>query len=100
MNHQLLEGRHACLLIPLFSLRSKQSWGIGDIADIESAAGLLSEMGAEILQILPINELPPDSNCPYTPLSAFAIDPIYISVRTMEDAVQSPEASAIISSKE
>lgn len=90
-DHPLLSGKHAGLLIPLFSLRSRKDWGIGEIADIAPWADWMSGLGLGILEILPINEMAPGENCPYTALSAFALDPIYISVADMEDVRESKE---------
>jgi 4-alpha-glucanotransferase len=72
--------RRAGLLIPLFSCCSSASWGIGDIADVEPIAAWLAGAGLRILQLLPLNEMAPGQQSPYSAISAMAIDPIYISV--------------------
>ena len=64
---------------------SAKSWGIGEIADIPRMAGWLDSAGCRLLQLLPINEMPPAETSPYSPLSAMAIDPQFISVGQMED---------------
>jgi 4-alpha-glucanotransferase len=75
-----LDGRHAGLLVPLFSMPSTSSWGVGEIADIPVMAAALRESGLDMLQLLPINEIATGQNSPYCSMSAFAIDPIYISM--------------------
>ena len=72
--------RRAGLLIPLFSCTSTASWGIGDIADVEPVTAWLSGAGQRILQLLPLNEMAPGQQSPYSAISAMAIDPIFISV--------------------
>jgi 4-alpha-glucanotransferase len=76
----LHHGRHAGLLVPLFSMPSTSSWGVGDIADIPVMAAWLRECGLDMLQLLPLNEMTMGQNSPYGAISAFALDPVYISV--------------------
>jgi 4-alpha-glucanotransferase len=73
-------GRHAGLLVPLFSIPSSRSWGIGEIADLPSFARWLEQAGLDFVQLLPVNEMQEGQNSPYSALSAMAIDPIFISL--------------------
>ena len=77
--------RRAGLLVPLFSLRSAQGWGIGEIGDIAAVARWLESAGLSLLQLLPINELPLHETSPYSSLSAMAVDPQYLSMHDVED---------------
>ena len=72
--------RRAGVLVPLFSCPSEGSWGIGDIGDIAPMAAWLAGARQRVLQLLPINEMAPGQQSPYSALSAMAIDPIFISV--------------------
>ena len=72
--------RRAGLLIPLFSCASTASWGIGDIGDIAPITAWLAGAGQRFLQLLPLNEMAPGQQSPYSAISAMAIDPIFISV--------------------
>lgn len=72
-------------MVPLFSLRSSQSWGIGEIADIQHMAAWLRSAGLDMLQILPVNEMAPGQVSPYSAMSAQAIDPIFIAVHALAD---------------
>ena len=86
--------RRAGLLIPLFSCPSTASWGIGDIGDIEPLTAWLAGAGQRILQLLPLNEMAPGQQSPYSAISAMAIDPIFISVpRVPEFAALGGEAA-------
>ncbi len=77
--------RRAGVLVPLFSIPSSRSWGIGEIGDIEAMARWLDAAGQRVLQLLPINEMPPGETSPYSALSAMAIDPQFISIEAVED---------------
>jgi 4-alpha-glucanotransferase len=79
--------RRAGVLIPLFSCASTRSWGIGDIADLGPVCRWLADGGMSVLQLLPINEMAPGQQSPYSAISAMAIDPIFISLPAVEDFV-------------
>jgi 4-alpha-glucanotransferase len=81
----LRAGRHAGLLIPLFSMPSRQSWGIGEIGDIPLMAAWLRGAHQDLLQLLPINEMAVGQRSPYSAMTAMAIDPIFISVHAVEE---------------
>jgi 4-alpha-glucanotransferase len=74
--------------VPLFSLRTANSWGIGEIGDLPAFAGLLAPAGVALIQILPINEIAGGNSSPYGALSAFGIDPMYISLTAVADLQQ------------
>jgi 4-alpha-glucanotransferase len=78
-------SRRAGALIPLFSIPSARSWGVGEIGDIAPIAKWLDSAGIRILQLLPINEMPPGETSPYSALSAMAIDPQFITIEDVED---------------
>lgn len=78
-------ARRAGILVPLFSIASSRSWGIGEIGDIVHAARWLRAAGQGLLQLLPINEMPPHETSPYSALSAMAIDPQFITLDLLKD---------------
>ena len=78
-------SRRAGISVPLFSLRSTRSWGIGEIGDIPHMAAWLRAANQSVLQILPLNELAPSETSPYSALSAMAIDPQFVSVWMLDD---------------
>jgi 4-alpha-glucanotransferase len=47
-------------------------------------ADWLRSASQSVLQILPMNELAPDETSPYSPLSAFALDPQFVSIWLLE----------------
>lgn len=79
-------ARRAGICVPLFSLRSSRSWGIGEIGDIPAAVEWLRFAHQSVLQILPMNELAPGESSPYSALSAMAIDPRYITIPDVNEA--------------
>src|SRR5688572_10810905 len=70
--------RRAGLLLPLFSAPSTSSWGIGDIGDLPRLGEWVADAGCQVLQLLPLNEMAPGQQSPYSALSAMAIDPVFI----------------------
>ena len=79
MARDFFRGRHAGLLVPLFSIPSRSSWGIGEIADLPKLGDWMAEAGFSFVQLLPINEMADGQNSPYSAMSAMAIDPIFIA---------------------
>lgn len=77
--------RAAGILVPLFSIPSSQSWGIGEFSDIAVFAKWLHRAGLEVLQLLPLNETGRDEYSPYSPISAMAFDPQFITMGAIED---------------
>jgi len=71
--------------IPLFSLRTANSWGIGEIGDLAECAKWLKTGGFRVLQTLPPHELARGESSPYAARSAFGLDPIYISIANVPD---------------
>ena len=70
MPRDFFRGRHAGLLVPLFSVPSRQSWGVGEIGDLPALGGWLAEAGYSFVQLLPLNEMAEGQNSPYSALTA------------------------------
>lgn len=70
------------VLVPLFSVYSSQSAGIGDLADLKLLIDWAAATGNSILQLLPMNETG-SLNCPYDALSSFALEPAYLSLKNI-----------------
>ena len=77
--------RAAGLLLPLFSMPSTRSWGIGECADLPVLARWMRDAGLGVLQVLPLNEMAPGQASPYSAVSAMALDPVFISVPDVPD---------------
>ena len=85
MARDFSSGRHAGLLVPLFSMPSRSSWGIGELCDLPWLAQWMGQAGFSFVQLLPLNEMAPGQHSPYSALSAMAIDPIFIAPDAMAD---------------
>jgi 4-alpha-glucanotransferase len=80
-------GRHAGVLVPLFSIPSRRSWGIGELPDLVPLSRWLESAGFDFVQFLPLNEMQEGQSSPYSALSAMAIDPILIAVEDVHEWV-------------
>lgn len=84
-------GPHHGIALPLFSLRSHKSAGIGEFDDLLPLIEWCKEVGLDTLQLLPLYDSG-DDNSPYNALSSCALDPLYLSLATLPDASPIPEA--------
>ena len=50
-----MSGRRAGILVPLFSIPSTSSWGIGEIGDLPALGSWARAAGLSVIQLLPIN---------------------------------------------
>jgi 4-alpha-glucanotransferase len=85
MSDRFSPGRHAGILVPLFSIPSSRSWGIGEIPDLERFGGWLRAAGQDFVQLLPVTAVAEGETSPYSALSAMAIDRVYIGLDSLED---------------
>ncbi|MDR2621470.1 MAG: 4-alpha-glucanotransferase [Dysgonamonadaceae bacterium] len=81
------EWKCAGTVIPVFSLRSRHSFGIGDFADLKLLVDWLSLTSQKILQILPVNDTTQThtwlDSYPYNAISIFALHPVYLRLDLM-----------------
>lgn len=96
IQEQLLSSRSCGILLPLSAMKTDTDWGVGDFRALQEWADFLSAQGVKILQILPLQETAPGTTCPYSALSAFATDPIYTDINSVEDIQRSPQAMQFI----
>ncbi|MDY3979740.1 MAG: 4-alpha-glucanotransferase [Tidjanibacter sp.] len=93
-----LSWHGAGLAIPVFSLRSAQSQGIGDFVDLAAMAEWAALTGQKVIQILPVNDTTQNYNWrdsyPYRSISIFALHPLYLSIVEM-GAKCDPEIKAL-----
>ena len=75
----------AGVAIPVFSLRSNNSFGIGEFTDIKLLVDWAVETGLRLIQLLPLNDTSATftwkDSYPYAAISAFALHPIYINLQ-------------------
>ncbi|MBJ7449304.1 MAG: 4-alpha-glucanotransferase [Parachlamydiales bacterium] len=69
---------------PLFSLYTKDSCGIGEYLDLIPMIEWAASMKMTVIQLLPLNDTGLDSS-PYNSLSAFALNPLFLSLHALPD---------------
>ena len=71
-------------VIPVFSLRSETSFGIGDIGDIKLLIDWVKRTGQHFIQVLPMNDTTSShtwkDSYPYSAISIYALHPLYINI--------------------
>ncbi|MBR5654723.1 MAG: 4-alpha-glucanotransferase [Prevotella sp.] len=74
-------------LVPVFSLRSKESFGVGDFGDLHKMVDWVAHTQQRLLQILPINDTTIThtwtDSYPYSCISIFAIHPQYADFKAL-----------------
>ena len=77
----------AGVAIPVFSLRTEDSFGIGEFLDLKLLVDWAFLTGQKLIQTLPINDttlLHTDQDSyPYNAVSVFALHPIYLNIENM-----------------
>ncbi len=86
-----LEPWHgAGVAMPVFSLRSEHSFGVGEFADLKLLADWGKKTGLKLIQLLPINDTSATGtwkdSYPYAAISAFALHPLYLNLAGVADA--------------
>lgn len=79
--------RAAGVAVPVFSLRTDRSYGVGDFGDLKHFVDWAVTTGMKVIQILPVNDTTSSHNwCdsyPYNIVSAFALHPHYIDLEAL-----------------
>ena len=82
--------RGAGVVIPVFSLRSEGSFGIGDFGDLREFVRWAAAVGMSAVQLLPVCDTTTTGSrrdsYPYSAISVFALHPIYFDARTISDS--------------
>lgn len=92
VHEELLAKRTNGILMPLAAMKTDNDWGVGDFSSLNQWVKFFGGLGAKIVQILPLQETAPGQTCPYSALSAFAIDPVYIDINGVREVFLSPRA--------
>jgi 4-alpha-glucanotransferase len=71
--------------VPVGALRGQDSAGAGEFLDLVEFARLCVQAGVGLIQLLPVNDTGYESS-PYSALSAFALNPLYIKLTCLEEA--------------
>lgn len=75
--------------VPVFSLRTCKSAGIGDFGDLKTMIDFVASTGQKVLQLLPINDTTIThtwtDSYPYSCISVFAIHPQYVDLHALPE---------------
>ena len=79
--------RAAGVVVPVFSLRSEHSYGVGDFGDLRRMVDWVVATGMKAIQLLPVNDTTAShswsDSYPYNIVSAFALHPHYIDLEAL-----------------
>ena len=88
----------AGVAIPVFSLRSEKSFGVGEFADLKLLVDWAKQVGLKLIQLLPVNDTTAThsytDSYPYAAISAFALHPLYLHL----PAIVNKENQALLNS--
>ncbi len=78
--------------VQLYSVRSRSSWGHGDLRDLADLAAWSGEaLGADFVLVNPLHAVepsPPLSNSPYLPMSRRYVSPLYLRIEDVPEYAQ------------
>ena len=85
----------------LYSLRSKQNWGIGDFHDLKDLLSYVAETGGHFVGLNPLHagypaNPDPDMVSPYSPSSRYWLNVIYIRIEDIPEFNLSAKAKEIV----
>ena len=84
--------RGAGVAIPVFSLRTEKSGGVGEFLDLLPFADWAARVGMKMIQLLPVNDTTAKGNYedsyPYKSVSAFALHPLYLHLEAVAGKAQ------------
>ena len=79
--------RAAGVVVPVFSLRSEHSYGVGDFGDLKRFVDWVAATGMKMIQLLPVNDTTNShswsDSYPYNIVSAFALHPQYLDLEAL-----------------
>ncbi len=89
----------AGVAIPVFSLRTQKSLGVGEFADIKELVNWAKKVDLKLIQILPINDTTAThtwlDSYPYAAISAFALHPIFLNIEAVAGSINHPVVKSI-----
>jgi 4-alpha-glucanotransferase len=89
------------VFLPLYALRTRRSWGAGDLTDLGDLAEWVAGLGGEVVATLPIlsaSSGEPFDPSPYSPASRLFWNELYLDVPAASQMDRSPGARALLRS--
>ena len=94
---EICDTKLAGTLVPVFSLRTKGSFGVGDFGDLKMMIDWVAETKQKVLQVLPINDTTSThtwtDSYPYSCISIFALHPQYADLRQLPQITDKKKAT-------
>lgn len=91
--------RGAGVAIPVFSLRSEKSFGVGEFVDLQLLADWATRAGLKLIQILPVNDTTAThtwtDSYPYAAISVFALHPLYLNLVAVANSQNKKRLAAL-----
>lgn len=89
-----LDARKWGLMVPLYGLKSRTNWGIGDFDDLGAMAEFAANGGADFVGINPLHALfsgAPEMISPYSPSSRLFLNTLHIAVHRIAELTETKQ---------
>ena len=90
----------AGVAIPVFSLKSATSFGVGEFNDLKLLVDWAANAGLKLIQLLPVNDTwstgTNEDSYPYASISAFALHPIYCNLQKVAGKKYSSHIKSLV----
>lgn len=90
---------HHGIAVPLFSLHTKNSCGIGEYPDLIPLIDWCKEIGFDVIQLLPLNDNGLETS-PYCALSAHALNPLHLGLSQLPNIKSVSELQSLTRSSQ
>jgi 4-alpha-glucanotransferase len=85
--------------VPVFSLRSQKSYGVGDFADLVPFADWAKSVGISLIQLLPIHDTTSTNtfvdSYPYKGITVFGLHPVFLNLDELTEHLTSDEKAEL-----
>jgi 4-alpha-glucanotransferase len=94
LNHSFANyaWKGAGINVPVFSLRTNNSWGTGEFTDLPLLVDYAASIGLKLIQLLPINDTTgaytDKDSYPYSAITSFGLHPKFLNVNEMAIATK------------
>ena len=94
-----INWKAAGVAIPVFSLRSRNSFGTGEFTDLKLLVDWAKKTGLKMIQLLPVNDTTATfswkDSYPYSAISAFALHPLLLNLETVAGKAHASVVTAL-----
>ncbi len=89
----------AGVAIPVFSLRTQKSCGVGEFTDMKELVNWAKKVDLKLIQLLPINDTTAThtwlDSYPYAAISAFALHPLFLNIEAVAGNANHPVVKSV-----